>query len=451
MQNKLNHHIRTVGSICSGIEAASFAWKDLGLQFEWFSEIASFPSRILQEKYPKIPNLGDMSKIADLLKNKKISAPDLLCAGTPCQAFSLAGLQNGLQDKRGNLTLEFIDIANMNDAIRLEKKQNRSIIFWENVEGVLTDKTNAFGCFISLLAGLPTVLENKKWASSGILRGITRNIAWRVLDSKYFGLPQQRRRLYLVAGGKDFYPEQVIFEELNNPNFEVPNIPDSDLIFKKDNIKFEIFRNFTDCLYSAYGTKWNGNAAAYNGSLFVVQDNKIRRLSPLECERLMGFPDNYTNIDGARKTNRYQAVGNSWAIPVVKWIGNRLSKGFSKKSWKFYNHIQENLNIECLKMGNNIMHLADDVWLNCTVSPIDFSFGNMIDIIDVNAPNDIFISPIGCYGIIRRKNERKIKINSRLESVLLNISSQLPLDIIEKKSRVQKRGRFSLDQNYNLF
>ena len=93
---------------------------------------------------------------------------------------------------------------------------------------------------------------------------------------------------------------------------------------KKKDILFEVFREYSDCLYSAYGTKWNGNAAAYNGSLFVVQDEKIRRLSPLECERLMGFPDEYTNIKGAKRTNRYQAIGNSWAVPVVQWIGKRL-------------------------------------------------------------------------------------------------------------------------------
>ena len=97
------------------------------------------------------------------------------------------------------------------------------------------------------------------------------------------------------------------------------------LNFIKEGHTFEIFREYTDCLYSAYGTKWNGNAAAYNGSLFVSQDDRIRRLSPLECERLMGFPDEYTNIKGAKKTNRYQAIGNSWAIPVIRWIGERLN------------------------------------------------------------------------------------------------------------------------------
>ena len=95
--------------------------------------------------------------------------------------------------------------------------------------------------------------------------------------------------------------------------------------------RFKVFREYTDCLYSAYGTKWNGNAAAYNGSLFIVQDERIRRLSPLECERLMGFPDNYTNLPWANKatapdTRRYKALGNSMAVPVMLWIGRRMQE-----------------------------------------------------------------------------------------------------------------------------
>ena len=193
--------IKTVGSICSGIEAASVAWESLGVNFDWFSEIAPFPSRVLAEKYPSIPNLGDMNGIPELIKQGKISAPDLICGGTPCQAFSLAGWQNGLNDDRGNLTLKFVDIIESNDAVRLATGQNRCKVFWENVEGVLTDKTNAFGCLISSLAGLANVLTVKggRWPNAGLVRGKTRNVAWRVLDAKYFGLPQQRRRLYVVV------------------------------------------------------------------------------------------------------------------------------------------------------------------------------------------------------------------------------------------------------------
>ena len=208
-----------------------------------------------------------------------ISTPDLICGGTPCQAFSLAGWKNGLNDDRGNLTLKFVDIVEANDIQRLKKGLSPSIVFWENVEGVLTDKTNAFGCLVSSLAGLSNVIDIRKWPNAGVIYGPKRNVAWRVLDAKFFGVPQQRKRLYLLAGGTDFFPENVLFEKHIN---DLQEFPETKLTFEKDGHRFEVFREYTDCLYSAYGTKWNGNAAAYNGSLFIVQDERIRRLSPLE-------------------------------------------------------------------------------------------------------------------------------------------------------------------------
>lgn len=441
--------IKTVGSVCSGIEAASVAWAPLGVAFEWFSEIAPFPSSVLKKRYPAIPNLGDMIYLPEMIAQGKIAAPDLICGGTPCQAFSLAGWQNGLNDARGNLTLRFVDIVDSNDAVRLASGKDRCKVFWENVEGVLTDKTNAFGCLVSSLAGLPDALsiQGGKWPNAGLIRGVTRNVAWRVLDAKYFGLPQQRRRLYVVAGGKEFHPENVLFELHQN---EFPDYPSYSLHFNKDGHEFEVFREYTDCLYSAYGTKWNGNAAAYNGSLFVVQDKRIRRLSPLEAERLMGFPDNYTYLPEAKRTNRYQGIGNSWAVPVVKWIGERLIQEKSRdfildgketalksravtipEAGAFYN------------FGKDIVCLDNGLSLNCTAIPEKCVFSSLESIVSADAPENIYISPVACYGIVRRKMERKLKINPRLEKVLLSIAAEMSREEIERKSRIQHRGRFS--------
>ncbi len=441
--------IKTIGSICSGIEAASVAWTPLGVDFEWFSEIADFPSRVLSTKYPSIPNLGDMNDIPEMILNKKISSPDMICGGTPCQAFSLAGWQNGLNDDRGNLTLKFVDIIEANDKVRLNDNKPRTIMFWENVEGVLSDKTNAFGCFISSLAGLsePLTTASGKWPNSGVLKGTKRNVAWRVLDAKFFGIPQQRRRLYVVASGHEFNPESILFE-IHHGNLST--YPKQKLTFEKEGHRFEVFREYTDCLYAAYGTKWNGNAAAYNGSLFIVQDDKIRRLSPLECERLMGFPDNYTDLPQAKKTHRYQATGNSWAVPVVKWLGNRIINGvdcpidLSKSS--FLSPIKPDKDSLFYDLGKDIVPLNNETSLNCTSTPENCIFGSMKDIVSPDAPEDIYISPVGCYGIVRRKNERNLKINARLEEVLLSISSQMAPEEIEKRSQVQHRGRFSTNK-----
>lgn len=442
--------IESVGSVCSGIEAASVAWEPLGLNFQWFSEIAPFPSRVLAERYPHIPNVGDMNGISEMIRNQVIDSVDLVCGGTPCQAFSLAGKQDGLEDDRGNLTLRFADIVAENDAVRRSFGKERCKVFWENVEGVLTDKTNVFGHFLASLAGVQGTLTPKsgKWPSAGFLHGKIRNVAWRVLDAKYFGLPQQRRRLYLLAGGKEFHPEEILFEVHGK---EFCKYPESLLEFEKDGHLFEVFRGYTDCLYSAYGTKWNGNAAAYNGSLFVVQDHRIRRLSPLETERLMGFPDDYTNLTGARKTNRYQCMGNSWAVPVVRWIGERLlgeSRELlqSDQCKKAMEDMAQPLCDSCVlyDFGQGIVELKDGIELNCTAIPEKCLFSSMRDIVSPDAPEDIYLSPVGCYGIVRRKRERNLKINPRLEEVLLSISAQMSLEEIEKKSRVQRRGRYSV-------
>lgn len=438
---------KSVGSLCSGIEAASVAWRGLNYDFKWFSEIADFQSRFLAYKYPDVPNLGDMNLIPNLLSEGKIAAPDLICGGTPCQAFSLAGGQKGLGDERGNLTLRFVDIVNKNDEIREKNGKQKTLVFWENVEGVLKDRTNAFGCFLAGLAGCDEELKVEKWPNSGLLRGPRRNVAWRILDAKYFGLPQQRRRLYVFASGKDFNPECVLFEKHERPFCSLKKYP---LVFEKENHAIEVFREYTDCLYSAYGTKWNGNAAAYNGSLFVCQDGRLRRLTPLECERLMGFPDDYTNIPNTKPTNRYQGVGNSWAVPVVRWIGNQI-ESYSKTKFDidenqlglFARTLINTGKVKLFDLNMEFIQLDDGTFLNGTEIPENIISSNIADIIQTEVPENFYISPAGCAGILRRKNERNLKINKRLEQVLSLVSSQWTEEEILKKSLVQKRGRFS--------
>lgn len=141
------------GSVCSGIEAASLAWESLGWVPAWFSEIEPFPSAVLAHHWPATTNLGDMTKIAELVRSGKVEAPDILVGGTPCQAFSVAGLRNGLADTRGQLTLSYVELADAIDDTRRQCGEKESIIVWENVPGVLSSKDNAFGCFLAALAG----------------------------------------------------------------------------------------------------------------------------------------------------------------------------------------------------------------------------------------------------------------------------------------------------------
>lgn len=288
--------IHTFRSVCSGIEAASYTLQPLGVDALWLSEIAEYPSRFLNAQYPNHPNLGDMNAIPKMIADGEVAVPDLLVGGTPCQAFSLAGWRNGVNDERGQLTLKYIDIIDAIDAKRFEQNQDRAVFFWENVEGALTDKTNAFGCFLAGLAGIEEPIQVGKFKSAGVLHGPKRNIAWRVLDAKYFGVPQQRKRVYVLGGGTDFHPEHILFEmgnhfqdpyKLRNTDKQLAqNLfaeeEDTEPEVNQDIIKplrrevnghdIEVFRCYSDCLYAAYGTKWNGNAAAMVHCLYPKMD-----------------------------------------------------------------------------------------------------------------------------------------------------------------------------------
>ena len=434
----------TFGSVCSGIEAASLAFTPIGMKAVWFSEISEFPSQVLNHYYSDIQNLGDMTKLPELIANEDIEAPDILCGGTPCQAFSLAGLKQGLEDDRGQLTLSFIDIANQIDKIRVKNGKEKSIILWENVEGVLKDKTNAFHLFISGLAGLNSQVDIKKMPNSGVLYGPSRNVAWRVLDAKFFGLPQQRKRLFVVATDTHINPEYILFETTTTHHiynnlqevypkettkissqasslFNETKIKKHHSIKIIDDEKIEFFRDYTDCLYSAYGTKWNGNAAAYNGSLYLSQNDRVRRLTPLECERLMGFPDNYTLIPKSSDTNRYKAIGNSWAIPVVKWIGNRIFNYINlmkENNWiKFLQPSQVGDNYKLFLFKDNTIKINSELHLNSSLSSNEVQKGSIFDITEIGSREKFYITPRGTAGILRRKNERNINMNKNLESL----------------------------------
>ena len=204
------------GSVCSGIEAASVAWNPLGWEAAWFSEIEPFPCAVLKHHYPDVPNLGDMTTLTARILSGDVEAPDVFCGGTPCQAFSVAGLRKSLADARGNLSLVFCEIANAIDSVRTVQRKRPVTVFWENVPGVLSTQDNAFGCFLAALVGgdIPATTEAGRWPDAGFLVGPQRIAAWRVLDAQYFGLAQRRKRVFVVAsaigGGLD--PTKILFE-----------------------------------------------------------------------------------------------------------------------------------------------------------------------------------------------------------------------------------------------
>lgn len=343
------------GSVCSGIEAASAAWVNLSWEAKFFSEVEAFPSAVLKQRYPNVPNLGDMTTIIQHEKYGKRNSIDLLVGGTPCQSFSVAGWRKGMADERGNLALEFCRLA---DAIRPRW------IVWENVPGVLS--SNKGRDFHSIVEALSEV-------------GYC--VAWRVLDAQHFGLAQRRKRVFLVGYFGDWRPPQAVLLE---PKSLLGDSPPSDTkgqkftaydenrVGKQSERKSKItsFREggFGQYIEGVPGTlKASGGVLGGGSETFIVYENhrhdgrlkevdtcptmtahwgtggnnvpyvqtvrntEVRKLTPLECERLQGFPDNYTQIrwrgkeaDDCPIAHRHKALGNSMAVPVMEWIGNKI-------------------------------------------------------------------------------------------------------------------------------
>lgn len=391
----------TFGSVCSGIEAASQAFNPLGWKAAWFSEIDPFASRALAHHYPDVSNHGDMLKLPEDIRDGMIEAPDVLCGGTPCQAFSVAGLRGGLDDARGALTLTFCEIANEIDVKRRAAGQEPCIVIWENVVGCLSMADNAFGSLLGALAGEDQPLEpaGGKWSHAGCVYGPDRAIAWRVLDAQHFGVPQRRRRVIVVACPLErAHPTSILFELEGSsrdpeqsgapaqtptgkleggPAADSPEQPyavagtllsgdggvDQDSTFVLEQ-PWTIANCLTRRMYKGINTtldegqtpiltyvkganphsppkhmvtfnaNLSGTQCATSDSVSCSLGSKnptavcyqavVRKLMLVECERLQGFPDGFTDIPGASDTARYMAIGNSWAVPVFRWLGQRI-------------------------------------------------------------------------------------------------------------------------------
>lgn len=287
------------GSVCSGIEAASVAWEPLKWTPVWFSEINTFCNEVLQEHWPEVDNLGSLIGLRDTEGFKK-SKIDLLVGGTPCQEFSLAGKRGGLESEKGNLTLEYIN------CIR-DKKPTWFI--WENVPGVMSlDGGRTFGAIL------------RQMVECGY------GLAYRVLDAKDFGGAQSRPRVFVVGHiGKD------------------PSISANVLCISSTS------HNYTKRNKDAQGrvpTLTLRNAGAKNARGVAVLERvvpgyepegqgcptewKIRALSPREEEERQGFSGEHTAIPEAKDSERYQAIGNSMFVPIMRWIGSRINEAQNK-------------------------------------------------------------------------------------------------------------------------
>lgn len=295
-------------SVCSGIEAATVAWETLGWKAIAYSDIDPFCQALLSHYYPKVPLYGDFTQIdAKEFNNQSV---DLLVGGTPCQSFSVAGLRGGLDDDRGNLSLEFFKLA---------QRTKPKWIIWENVPGVLT--SNGGRDFQSIISAMDE---------------LGYGYAWRILNAQYFGVPQRRRRIFLIGYLGDWRPPTAVLFDKEGLRGNLGKSKESKPNHFGPNIK-DFTENIRELSFDGYNYNLNGivcgtlsTNSSHNRNLICSSDNTIRRLTPVECERLQGFPDNYTAIpyknQVASNVHRYKALGNSMAVPVMRWIGERINK-----------------------------------------------------------------------------------------------------------------------------
>ena len=385
-------------SMCDGIGAVHVAWP--GWECAWTAEIEPFPAAVVEHHF-NYPNLGDITEIADA-QLEQHGPINLLVGGTPCQDFSVAGLRAGMAAPRGNLALAFLGLV---DRTRPEW------VVWENVPGVLSsNESRDFGTFL------------------GALGKLGYGFAYRVLDAQHFGVPQRRRRVFVVGHSRDWRcAAAVLFErsclsgdpaprrEAGTRAARAPEIgtdiarairTPSGGIDREDmhtliahSLRAEGFdaSEASDPIYSeelaqpitnrngdpgtiAFSCKDHGADAAelsptlramgHDGShanaggqvavafhenqraeitisetagalksgggkpgqgySAVSEGSSVRRLTPRECERLQGFPDDYTLVEYRGKPAadgpRYKALGNSMAVPVMRWIGERVER-----------------------------------------------------------------------------------------------------------------------------
>lgn len=372
-------------SVCSGIEAATVAWHHLGWTPVAFSEIEPFPSAVLAHHYPNVPNYGDMTKFEEWPLEP--GTVELLVGGTPCQSFSVAGLRKGISDPRGGLMLTYLEIA---------RRFRPRWIVWENVPGVLSSGGGRdFGSFLGALGELgygwayrvldaqwvrtqrhPRAVPQRRrrvfvvgclgdWERAATVlferESVQRDSSPRRAQGEGVAADAEagaQAGLYETVGalcadthpgaysGQDAYTGRIIPQPVPYDLFQItapvnrqnrqPGDPCHTLA--RDNAAHAAVAHAVD----VYNQTIDGDCAATlteacggtntSGPKVMAHAMTVRRLTPRECERLQGFPDDWTLIPWRGKTAdqcpdgpRYKALGNSMAVNCMAWIGERIA------------------------------------------------------------------------------------------------------------------------------
>ena len=336
-------------SLFSGIEAATVAWHPLGWEPVAFAEIEAFPCSVLAHHYPSVPNLGSVTSITDA-QILALGHIDIVVGGSPCQDLSIAGNRRGLAGERSGLFHEQMRIFNA-----ARKFCGARWLVWENVTGAFSsNRGRDFASVVGALAGCTIDVPEKGWGTEGVALGNNGLVEWCVLDAQWFGVAQRRRRVFAVLDAGDWQRRPPVLFEPEGVHSATPSrrsegqesascLPrgTGQRLDAGGVVSYGIAGNWigrapknggnatqppfevSPCLTA---TDRHGVATSVNGEM------QVRRLTPVEHERLQGFPDNYTAIPYRKKpasecpdSPRYKALGNSMAVPVMRWIGKQIA------------------------------------------------------------------------------------------------------------------------------
>lgn len=330
-------------SLFSGIEAASAAWEPLGWQCAGVADIDAFACSLLAQRYPGVPNLGDVSRISEA-HIAALGHIDLVVFGSPCQDLSKAGKRKGFDGERSSLFFDAIHIMRW-----ARKHCGLRWALWENVVGAFSSNDGAdFAAVVGHMAGMPApAVPPRGWGTEGVAVGEAL-LEWATLNASGFGVPQHRRRVYAVADlGNWANRPPVLLEragvqrhpEAQRAQEEAPAAAIGRGVPGRDGARqLVLVTNAEGSLGLPYLTVSNLSKTVNNQTPLLVfanqepgeypRDFRIRRFMPLECERLHGFPDNHTcvEIDGKPATDnpRYRALGNTMCVNVMRWIGQSI-------------------------------------------------------------------------------------------------------------------------------
>lgn len=369
--------------ICAGVGGGSLGLHRAGWRAAWLNEIDRRAATVLRTRFTGIPIYAtDAMQLDGHALVGRHGPIDLLVGGTPCQDLSTAGSRAGLQ---GTKSVIFFQL------VRLWQETHAPYLLWENVSGALSNRCGKdFAAVLSALVGAPVIVPRTRWQRAGVAAGPDAVAAWRVLDAQYFGVPQRRKRVFVLAaraGGVD--PAQVLLEResvlghpaprttarqtapadlgrgtptsrARNPNTEVaafhlgsitrpgersrvvpgtpaPTLTTDGLIHVIPHIALTLTAHYAkggdpsmDMYIVGNDTSALNPCIGGGTSLHVAPPGRPRRLMPVECERLMGWPDGWTDVadhkgKSASDTFRYRACGNGIVSHVTQWIGARLA------------------------------------------------------------------------------------------------------------------------------